>query len=297
MEPFAVPTGFAERRLLTGGPDARSWLTSLPAVVDALCDQWGLVREPQRVLYGEFNLAIPVRRDGERLVLRIGAQRDVVLEEARGLRAWDGAGTVALLDVDDERGALLLERLDDSRTLQNLDITEAGERAGALIRRLAIDPRGEFRRLPDIASAFIDSVHERNAHLSHPIPRQWVDAAIGQARVLAPSTGVLMVHADLHYGNVLAGTREPWLAIDPRPVIGDPEYSTPELLWRSADKLADDLRIRNHLSGICHAGELDYERAKGWCLVRSVDYWLWALRNGLTEDPKRCARVLVAVSS
>ncbi len=40
------------------------------------------------------------------------------------------------------------------------------------------------------------------------------------------------------------------------------------------------------------SGELDSETARGWAIVRSVDYWLWGLENGLTEDPRRCRRIL-----
>ena len=46
-----------------------------------------------------------------------------------------------------------------------------------------------------------------------------------------------LVHADLHYGNILAGDREPWLAIDPRAVAGDPEHAVPELLWARLDEV------------------------------------------------------------
>ena len=46
--------------------------------------------------------------------------------------------------------------------------------------------------------------------------------------------------------------------------------------------------------GVCTADTagLDLPLARDWALVRVVDYWLWALSIGLTEDPRRCATLL-----
>ena len=104
----------------------------------------------------------------------------------------------------------------------------------------------------------------------------------------------MLVHADLHYGNVLVGQRESWLAIDPKPVAGDPEHAVPELLWTRVDELEDAAAIRRLLAVLASSGELDGDKARGWAIVRGVDYWLWGLENGLTEDPKRCQRILAA---
>jgi streptomycin 6-kinase len=41
---------------------------------------------------------------------------------------------------------------------------------------------------------------------------------------------------------------------------------------------------------------LDFEKARRWALVRCIDYWLWGLEHGLTEDPKRCRRIVDALT-
>jgi streptomycin 6-kinase len=38
---------------------------------------------------------------------------------------------------------------------------------------------------------------------------------------LADEPGDRMLHWDLHYDNVLTAQREPWIAIDPEPLIGE----------------------------------------------------------------------------
>jgi hypothetical protein len=104
-----------------------------------------------------------------------------------------------------------------------------------------------------------------------------------------------LIHADLHYGNVLAGTRQPWQAIDPRPLRGAPEHSVPELMWTRADELSADADVRRLLDVLADAGGLDLSIARGWIVVRCVDYWLWGVERGLTVDPARCERILGAI--
>ncbi len=111
----------------------------------------------------------------------------------------------------------------------------------------------------------------------------------------ATCTNGLVVHADLHYGNVLAGTREPWLAIDPKPVSGEPEHAVPELLWTRVDEVADASGIRDLLAVLVESAQLDADKARAWAVVRCADYWLWGLEHGLTRDPKRCERIVNAL--
>jgi streptomycin 6-kinase len=101
----------------------------------------------------------------------------------------------------------------------------------------------------------------------------------------------LLIHADLHYDNILAGQRELWLAIDPRPVAGEPEQAVPELLWTRHDVESQE-GIQRMLRALVESAGLNGERARSWVIVRCVDYWLWGLDHGLTEDPKRCRLIL-----
>jgi streptomycin 6-kinase len=91
-----------------------------------------------------------------------------------------------------------------------------------------------------------------------------------------------MVNTDLHYGNILAGQRQPWLAIDPKPLAADPAFAVTPALWnRWAEAIAGgDLRahLRRRLSIICASAGLDEERARAWSIVREVQMGLWAIK-------------------
>jgi streptomycin 6-kinase len=102
----------------------------------------------------------------------------------------------------------------------------------------------------------------------------------------------------LHYDNVLASHRpgQRWLAIDPEAVVGTPERSVAELLWTRADELPSPQAITGLLDTVVENGQLDRAKAIAWGFVRSIDYWLWGLDNGLTSDPIRCQRIASALA-
>lgn len=277
---IVVPTDFAESRIRRNGDEARHWVASLPRLVDQLCRRWKITLTDEPPRYGDLGLVFAA----EDCVLKVSWIDETSVHEALALRAWNGHGAVRLLEADPEHGALLLERLDPDRSLAELPLLEAAAIAGELIRTLAVPAP------PGIQPAHVPALRERQQAQGNPLPQRWVDHAADLADHL---TGDQLIHADLHYGNVLAGQREPWLATDPKPVAATPERSVPELMWTRLDEAADIWRL---FDTIVTAGGLDRDRARAWTVVRAVDYWLWGLPNGLTIDPVRCRRLLEAVA-
>jgi streptomycin 6-kinase len=294
---IVVPPEFAQWRAQVDGEAGRSWAASLPELVERLCERWGLVPDDTPPLHGGLGLVVMVHRAGEPCVLKVSWLEDTTVDETAALRAWDGNGAVRLLEAEPGSGALLLERLDPHRTLHDLGLWEAAEVAGALIRRLAVPAPPGLRPLSEVAGVMVEHLRPRQRALGDPVPSQWLEAARGVAAELGGQEHDVLIHADLHYGNVLAGSREPWLAVGPRAVRGCPEFSVPELLWTRADDeaLDSDAAVRRLLEVLVSAGGLDAEAARGWAVARCVDYWLWGLENGLTIDPVRCERVLTAL--
>jgi streptomycin 6-kinase len=293
---FEVPAGLVADRVRVSGAEGRRWADALPGLVATLCREWSVAIDGSApVAHGANALVVPVRRGRHPLVLKVSWHRPTLAAEATALAAWGGRGAVQLVDDRLDDGALLLERLDAGRSLRTIEVFAAAAHAGALIRRLTVPAPTGLPRVAEYGLEIGASLHDRQQQLGDPLPARLVDMAAERVKELAVTAGDDLVHADLHFGNVLAGTREPWLAIDPRAVVGDPELSVPELLWTRIDELAD-ADVRALLSTIAEAGGLDLERAERWATVRAVDYWLWGLEHGLTIDPQRCRRVLAALS-
>jgi streptomycin 6-kinase len=188
-------------------------------------------------------------------------------------------------------GAMLLERLDSRRSLNDVDLEEAVAVAGCLLRRLAVTAPEGPPRLKDVAERLSETLPERWERYGRPMPRRRLDAARDLAIQLGACAGGLLVNYDLHYADVLAGEREPWLAVDPKVVVGDPEYGVGQLLWRRLEAMQAQGGLDRHFQALTEAAGLDPDLARSWTLVRCVDYWLWGLSVGLTEDPARCEAI------
>lgn len=289
---MADPIQFAA----AGDAEGRAWLAGLPALLDTLCQRWGLEVEDQPIHKGYRAIVLPVRRGSQPYVLKLTWPAERTVDEARALATWNGHGAVRMFQADIDAGALLLERLDARRTLHDLKLTEAAAVAGRLLRQLAVAAPQGFRSLQAVASEITYFLHERQERLGRPVPAVWLEVARARSAQLEDRADTrLLIHADLHYGNVLAGERQPWLAIDPRPIAGEPEYAVAELLWTRVDEVESAEGIRNLLAVLVDSGALDAGKARDWAIVRCVDYWLWGIEHGLTEDPKRCQRILGAL--
>ena len=169
---------------------------------------------------------------------------------------------------------MLLERLDASRSLATLPLTEAAATAGALIRTLAIEAPGPFPPLRTTARELATTLPERQRSLHDPVPGQWIALAASLTEKLARDPVRLLVHTDLHYDNILASPRpdQPWAAIDPAPAAGATERSVAELLWTRADELPGPRAITGLLGRLVEHGHLDQAKATAWGFVRSIDY-------------------------
>lgn len=288
---ITVPEAFAISTIAREGEAGRQWLAALPYQIETLCQRWGLTLDGT-VMHGYLGVVVPVRRGEERCVLKVSWRDESNTDEALALAAWQGAGAVRLLAVEPAQAAMLLERLDHQRPLHELPIDEALVVAGGLLRRLAIPTTANFRTLPVMATEIAHGLPARWEQFGRPMPRVVLERACTLAQHYGPLAAQRLVNYDLHYDNILAGQREPWLAVDPKVVIGDPEFGIAQLLMNRLEEIENSGGLDRHFALLCEAATLDFALARSWTLVRCVDYWLWGLSVGLTEDPKRCARIV-----
>jgi streptomycin 6-kinase len=122
-----------------------------------------------------------------------------------------------------------------------------------------------------------------------------LDVAIAGGEVVATIEGDLAVNGDLHGEQVLRGDREPWLVVDPLLYRGDIGYDLARVIWTRIDEMSDAGEIRHWIGVLVEAAGLDWDWVVAGIRFRTVDYWLWGLAYGLTEDPVRCARLMAAV--
>ena len=223
--------------------------------------EWGLeLGEPFDL--ARYSYVVPA---GDDAILKLTPpEDDESEEEADALELWGGVGAVRLLRRDRARRALLIERAgEDISGLADEEATRVAVATAVKLWRPAGEP---FRWIGD------------------HVPR-WLDRACGHelaplARSLYASLDVsreTIVHGDFHHHNILMSARGP-LAIDPKPMLGEPEYDVPSFLWNPMHhRLRRDVTERR-LAAFAAAG-LDEERMRKWTVIRGV-----YLRPAETEE-------------
>lgn len=281
----AIPPDFADdlaERAPEGGPSGADWLTRLPALVREAAEEWEATADGP-VRNGQCAVAIPVRTPRGPAVLKVGWPHVESEHEHLALRAWNGDGTVRLLAADPARGALLLERLDAARTTALLDVDGSSAVIGELLRRLDRPALPQLQRLSALSRGWADRLRRDGTSV---LPPRLVDRAAGLAEQLGSQDGAdaRLVHTDLHDANVLGARREPWLAIDPKPLAAVPEFAIAPLVWNRAEEAVAARSTREHLRRrvriACAAGGLDEDRARDWTVVRCAVNALWLGEDG-----------------
>jgi streptomycin 6-kinase len=277
----------ALRAQAEGRPSWDDWLARAPRLSDELIDEWRL-RIDGPTMSGNCAMVIPVRTQEDRAgVLKITCPHWEAETEHLALRAWHGDGAVELWRADPHRFALLLERARSDRDLHALDVRAACEVVAGLYARLHRPPLPQPRRLSELCSEWSTRLPPlAGANL---ISRRFVSQADRLLRDFAadPTTDSALIHSDLHFFNVLAAEREPWLAIDPKPLSGDPAYEVAPLLWNrweeamSAESPRDALLDR--LYTVVDVAGLDEDRVRDWVVVREVCNVLWTYEQHLSE--------------
>ncbi|MFH9063538.1 aminoglycoside phosphotransferase family protein [Streptomyces coeruleorubidus] len=275
------------------GEAGSRWLEALPDTVYEWCQRWNLEVDG-RPMHGYNSLVVPVRRDSEPLALKV-TWPDLQLEEqVLALRLWDGHDAVRLVDVDTAAGVLLMQRLDHNRSLREVPLEEAVPVIGSLLRRLAVEPPAGLRSTGAIAAQHRRELAGHWQDLGRPMPRRTLDCGLELAGELSSDDYSVLVNNDLHYEQVLRTSDGDWTVVDPMIVSGVLEFQVAPLLWSRFDELGSS-RVEWCIDALADAADLDRDRARKWALLRAVEYWLWGLKAGLTEDPVRCQYIAEAL--
>ena len=255
------------------------WLAALPRLVRECAELWGLRLEA--VVDTPHSLVV-LAGDA---VLKLNAPSHVEADrEADALAWWRGRGAVRLLSRDDSRRALLLERCCPGVQLWHAEVDEAAVVCG-LLRRLQLDVSGlhPFALLADEADRWAGEVLRRYEEAGQPFERSLLDHALAVYRDVDRSAAWL-VNQDLHGGNILSAEREPWLVIDPKPLVGERELEASGLL-RNAGSVT-------YWLDVLAATGLDRERARGWGVAHNLA-WAWDEHAGWLDVHVEEARRIV----
>jgi streptomycin 6-kinase len=265
--PDPLPGGL---HAIAEGASGRAWLELLPRLLHEVRARWQL-RLGDAFPDASASLTLHAQRaDGEPVVLKLQYPHREADHEAAALAQWDGNGAVRLLAHDPERHALLLEVCEPGRPLFELDQDAALEVLIELLPRLWQPSERPFTSLADEAAHWAATLPEAWAHTGRPFEQRLLDDALETIAELAPSQGEqVLLHQDLHTENVLSATREPWLAIDPKPLLGEREFGLAPIV-RGAELGHSREHVLHRLDRLSGELQLDRRRACGWAFVQTL---------------------------
>jgi len=235
-------------------------------------------------------VAPAVTADGTDVVLKVQKPHRESEHEAAALELWDGDGAVRLLAHDAEQHALLLERCVPGTPLAEVGQDGALDVFVELLPRLWKPAAAPFRPLAEEAAWWLDHLEETWAAAGKPFERRLLDAGLEALRELPPIQGEqVLLHQDLHGDNVLAAQREPWLAIDPKPLAGEREFGLAPII-RSFELGHSQRDVVHRLDRLSSDLGLDRERARGWAVGQTL---AWAFDSSYHETHIDTVRWLI----
>ncbi|HEX6384194.1 MAG TPA: aminoglycoside phosphotransferase family protein [Anaerolineae bacterium] len=276
----------------------KEWLANLPQLIAVCKARWGLTVQSHFAGLS-YNYVAPANMaDGTEIVLKLGVTREELTMEIEALRLYDGRAMCRLVDADAEQGILLLERLQPGHMLTAVSDDEEATRIAADVMRRLWRSLPEGHTFPSV-SEWADGLARLRAEFggtTGPFSARLVEMAESLfADLLASSAEPVLLHGDLHHYNILAAEREPWLAIDPKGVSGEPAYEVGALIrnpmpdiygWSDLERV-----LARRFDILAEMLALDRQRLVAWSVAQQVLSAWWAYEDLRNDEWRRTMAV------
>lgn len=289
---LSVPAAFASRVTDVHGERGRTWLAELPRLIEECARRWSLIVDrPVADLSYNF-VALARLSDGADAVIKLGVPDREFDDELEALRLFDGRGAVRLIDADLEIGAMLLEQAVPGEPLWNMDDEQAVPVVADVMRQLwrpvpaddvlPIVAGHSFPTVADWVRGF-DRLRTRYSGATGPLPARLVEKAERLFDELGAASDPVLLHGDLHHGNILSARRAPWLAIDPNGVVGPREYEVGAFMRNPLEDLMSSPdpsgRLARRIAMLSEHLGFPPRVIRDWSFIQSVLSAWWGIED------------------
>ena len=276
---------------------SHEWRGALPDRIAAAEKRWGIeVGAPFEPGGVTSYTALARTRRGREVVYKITVPHDEAVGEAQALRAYRGDGAVRLEESHDDTFELLLERAAPGTDLwavphdeERLDIA-----SDLMVRLWRPCDESAIADMAVVTGQWAEITERRLAESDLPWPTRALERGIDLLRSMPTEAYErMLVHGDFHPGNILAAHREPWLVIDPKPLIGDPSFEPVQLLTQRGGRIVDPdefTDVEGRLERLAGATGRDVDRIARWAIARTSEWSMWSWFHGDTESAAFAAR-------
>ena len=269
------------------GVQGASWLKELPSLA-ANAEKLYKLNIIEAFDHQSFNFTAKAKnRDGEELVIKLCMSSIEVFREIYALKHMSGDGMVELLDSDENRGIIILEKLNPGTMLSELNNDAEATEVAACVMSKLWHPISEGGDKWKTTKEWFERL-EKPLNLPADFPMKLINQAKIIAKELHSDMGEpVLLHGDLHHFNILSATRKPWLAIDPKGVIGERVYETGAFLRNPIPVIATSAHIKKIMTKrieiLSEALGFDKRKIKSWGFAQSVLAAVWSLDANSTD--------------
>jgi streptomycin 6-kinase len=279
-----LPPEFISNIQNTFREDGYVFLKALPESIAEATARWCLA-DVQLSPTLSYNFVAFANRGDEQVVLKMGVPASEMKSETAALRLFNGEGACRLIDYDEEKYWMLLERLKPGVMLSTLkDDEEATHIAAEVMQKIwRPAPKDEvFIRLSD----WFDGLKRLRPMFNGgtgPLSEkifQRVERSVTE--FFAENHKPVLMHGDFHHFNILSSERG-WLIIDPKGVIGPAGYEVGPFLmnpWGDLLSRMDYQLITKRRIDILHEQlGFEHERIREWGLAHAVLSAWWGIED------------------
>lgn len=281
-----IPDNFARVMAEVYSTAGAAWIQRLPDLIAEIEQQWAIRVLPPFNL--SYNYVAPaITQDGGQAVLKLGYICKELLSEIYALQTFNGRGMVRLLHSSTERGAMLLERVSPGMELADLADDDAETRIAAEVMRdlwvpAPEDPQGRLCQSRQWAQG-LDKLRA-TFDGTGPFPAVLVERSERLFEELFAGAGPdMLLHGDLHHWNILSANRRPWLALDPKGLIGEAEYEVGALMRNKFPENGDQAAVQKQASrrlDILHEVlGFDKQRMLDWTVAQGLLSAWWTYED------------------
>jgi streptomycin 6-kinase len=302
---FVIPDNFARKMIALGGEEGRAWIERLPTILAACEQRWGITIGLPFDLSSNY-VAPAICSDGTPVVVK-ACLPDGESTQVEALRLFDSRGMVRLLEYDEGEEVMLLERLRPGTLLSTVEDDEKATSIAASVMRQMwrpVPPEHPFPTVFDWGKGFVRLRQHYEGGCGPFPPALFEEAETRFAELSASMAEPVLLHGDLHHENILAAERQPWLAIDPKGLVGEPAYETGALLRNQLPVVLEDSQpgrvMARRVDQLAEELGLDRSRVRSWGLAQAVLSVWWSIEDfGHLEDydmeTLTCAELLAAI--
>lgn len=265
------------------GLSGENWIDHLPGTLEVLIKHWQLtqIMPVENMTYNYVVKAMSSLFE-QPVILKVTYDRQLFCNEKNALIYFGGDACVKLIDAHEAYHALLLQQSIPGTSLKALYLHHEEfviTNYGNLVLRLHARSSPRNHIFPKIA----DWLKVLNRDFSEQLPADLLEKAYNlKEKLLASMTKQVVLHGDLHHDNILLNGKE-CLAIDPKGVVGEPEFEMAAFDFIQDDELSEEntinFKFEQRLEQLTKKVNLNPQRVKEWVFVRLVLGAVWNIED------------------